>query len=73
MTTCKSDTTSGEWRVDVKGYPVTVIGSYARDHLQEANREMGKMRMALHRILHFSSDDIALKHAREGLGINNDQ
>ena len=46
-----------EWRVDMKGYPVTVLGKYARDHMEQMNREYGRMKMALHRILHMNPDE----------------
>ena len=45
-----------ERRVDVKGYPVTVLGEYASEHLQQMNREYGRMKLALYRILHMNAD-----------------
>jgi hypothetical protein len=64
-----------EWRVDVKGYPVTVLGKHARDHLQQANLELARMKMALHRILYMDPEKLgkqgiykAQTIAKEGLG-----
>ncbi len=38
------------WRVDVAGYPVSVKGQDAREHLEEVNRSLSQMKMALHQI-----------------------
>jgi len=38
------------WRVDVSGYPCSVRGEHAKDHLEAVNRQMARMKMALHRI-----------------------
>ena len=68
---------AGEWRVDVKGYPVTVIGKYAHDHVSQAVLEMARMKMALHRILHMDPKEWgaqgiyhAQNLAREGLQVD---
>jgi hypothetical protein len=37
-------------RVDVAGVAVMVRGDVAREHLENVNRDIAKMKMALHRI-----------------------
>lgn len=38
------------WRVDVAGYPVSVKGQVAYEHLQQVNRSLAQMKLALHQI-----------------------
>ena len=38
------------WRVDVEGYPVSVKGQVARAHLEQVNRRLAMMKLALHQI-----------------------
>jgi hypothetical protein len=58
------------WRVDVAGYPISVRGQYARDHLEKINRQNAKMKMALHRILKMSQDPWCQEQATKALEIN---
>ena len=64
---------SDKWRVDVRGYPITVLGEYARDFLDKHNSEYNRMKMALHRILKMDVSGgegaVAQAIARKGLGI----
>lgn len=39
-----------QWRVDVRGYAVIVRSEQAMRHLEEVNRELAKMKLALHKI-----------------------
>lgn len=62
------------WRVDVKGFPITVDWETERDHLQLVNAELAQMKLALHRILGMNADEwgkqgiwMAQKIAYEGL------
>lgn len=72
----KETTDPMEWRVDVRGYPVTVLGRHAHDLIRQHNQEYARMKMALHRILHMNPDEWgkrgiykAQKLAKEGLGL----
>jgi len=62
-------------RVDVKGYPVVVVGFHAADYLEETCRESRRMRMALHHILRLNPDDWGAQgykvqvFAKQGLGL----
>jgi hypothetical protein len=38
------------WRVDVAGYPISVRGQVAREHLEQVNRQLSVMKLALHKI-----------------------
>jgi hypothetical protein len=38
------------WRVDVAGYPIMVRGQVARTHLEQVNRNLAVMKLALHKI-----------------------
>lgn len=57
------------WRVDVEGYACHVKGEHAKDHLEQVNRKLAKMKMALHRIsrIHPSVGLGAEKIAREAI------
>lgn len=43
-------TGSDMWRVDVAGIPVMVKGEHAYRHLEDVNRKLAKMTLALHKI-----------------------
>lgn len=55
------------WRVDVAGIPVDVRGEHARDHLQEINQKMARMKLALHKLK--SNEGQVGEIAKRGLGI----
>lgn len=42
--------TTDMWRVDVSGYPLSVRGEPAREHLERVNRNLAVMKLALHKI-----------------------
>lgn len=48
---------SDMWRVDVAGVPVNVRGKNAYLHLQNVNRQLAKMKLALHKIKGGHSED----------------
>jgi hypothetical protein len=65
---------SDHWRVDIKGYPIVVIGEYAREHLEKAYSEYCHMKLALHKIIAMDPENwgkqgiwAAQKIAREAL------
>jgi hypothetical protein len=70
MSKPKSKTATDMWRVDVSGYPCSVRGSAAADHLGSVNRRLAKMRLALHRIRDGGAPEEFEAIAREAL--NND-
>jgi hypothetical protein len=38
------------WRIDVAGMPISVRGQPAYEHLQQVNRSLAQMKLALHQI-----------------------
>jgi hypothetical protein len=58
---------SDMWRVDVAGYPISVRGQHAHDHLEQINRENARMKLALHKLKWIDGE--VGKVARMGLGM----
>lgn len=59
--------TGDMWRVDVAGYPVSVRGLPAKDHLERVNNQLARMKMALYRIAKICDVTALSEIAREEL------
>lgn len=55
------------WRVDVSGVSISVRGEVAYRHLQEVNRRMARMELALHHLCKMHPDADTMNVARDGL------
>ncbi len=67
LLSCNRKSPANLWRVDVAGIPVTVYGKPACEHLESVNRDLARMKMALHCILHAEPEERIQTIARDGL------